>query len=114
MSMPKIESTDINRCSATAALLQSIALEEAAISHILNAEGEKIQKVLSLHSCDCTDILEVNKSVQETIDKITQLEVVLKAKLDLIVPLLEDCCEKKKHPKDDKCNYPMDSFDEMR
>ena len=44
MSMPKIENIDIDKCSAASALLQSIALEEAAISHILNAEGEKIQK----------------------------------------------------------------------
>lgn len=114
MSMPKIEGTDIDRCSATAALLQSIALEEAAISHILNAEGEKIQKVLAMHSCDCKDILEVNKSVQDTIDKITELELVLKAKLDLIVPLLEDCCEKKKHPKDDKYERPMDCYEEKK
>ena len=29
---------------AASSLLESIALEEAAISHILNAEGEKLQK----------------------------------------------------------------------
>lgn len=97
MSMPKIECPDIEKCCAASSLVQSIALEEAAISHILNAEGEKIQKVLSLHNCDCKDILEVNKSVQETVEKITSLEIVLKAKLDLITPILEDC--KKKPPK---------------
>ena len=99
MSMPKIECEHIDKCCAASSLLQSIALEEAAISHILNAEGEKIQKVLSLHNCDCKDILEVNKSVQETVDKITNLEVVLKAKLDLILPVIEDC--KKKPPKEE-------------
>lgn len=98
MSMPKIEHTDIDKCSAAAAILQSIALEGTAISHILNAEGEKIQKVLSLHSCDCKDILEINKSVQETVDKITGLEMVLKAKLDLIVPMLDDCRKKPQKP----------------
>ena len=87
MSMPKIECADIDKCCAASSVLQSIALEETAISHILNAEGEKIQKVLSLHNCDCKDILEVNKSVQDTVDKITSLEIVLKAKLDLIIPL---------------------------
>lgn len=94
MSMPKIECTNIDKCDAASSLLQSIALEEAAISHILNAEGEKIQKALSLHHCDCKDILDVNKSVQDTVDKITSLETVLKEKLDLIVPILKDC-EKK-------------------
>ncbi len=40
MSMPKIECTNISKCCAAASLVQSIALEETAISHILNAEGE--------------------------------------------------------------------------
>lgn len=99
MSMPIIESTNIDKCGAASSLLQSIALEETAISHILNAEGEKIQKILSLHNCDCKDILEVNESVQDTIDKITSLEAVLKEKLDLIVPLVKDC-EKRPHKTD--------------
>lgn len=97
MSMPKIECTNIDKCCAASSLLQSIALEEAAISHILNAEGEKIQKILSLHSCESKEILEVNKSVQDTVDKITSLELILKAKLELVTPLFDDC--KNKPPK---------------
>lgn len=48
MSMPKIECEHIDKCCAASSLLQSIALEETAISHILNAEGEKLQKGISL------------------------------------------------------------------
>lgn len=99
MSMPKIECTNIDKCCAASSLVQSIALEETAISHILNAEGEKIQKVLSMHDCHTKDIIAVNKSVEDMIDKITTLEVVLKSKLDLIKPILDDC--DKKHPKAD-------------
>lgn len=98
MSMPKIECQNIDKCCAASSLVQSIALEETAISHILNAEGEKIQKALCLHNCDCKDILEINKSVQDTVDKITSLEIILKAKLDLITPFLEDCDEKPPKP----------------
>ena len=115
MSMPKIECSDVNKCCAAAAILQSIALEETAISHILNAEGEKIQKALSMHNCDCKDLLEVNKSVQDTIDKITGLELVLKSKLELILPLLEDCDKKKPHKddkKDDCCGWDKDYCEE--
>lgn len=89
----------IDKCCAATSLLQSIALEEAAISHILNAEGEKIQKALSLHNCDYKNILEVNKSVQETIEKVTCLEMILKEKLELIIPLVDDC--DKKQPRDE-------------
>lgn len=53
MSMPKIECPDIDKCAAATSLLQSIALEEAAIAHILNAEGEKLQKAISM---DCRQI----------------------------------------------------------
>lgn len=96
MSMPKIECTNIEKCYAATALLQSIALEEAAISHILNAEGEKLQKAISLHNCDLKDLLEINRSVGEMVEKITNLEIVLKSKLDFLKPILDDC-EKKPH-----------------
>ena len=76
MSMPKIECAHIDKCCAASSLLQSIALEEAAISHILNAEGEKLQKAISL-SCNLNDLLEINKSVEDMVDKLTTLETVL-------------------------------------
>lgn len=94
MSMPKIECNNIDKCCAAASLLQSIALEESAISHILNAEGEKLQKAISMAECSHKDLLDVNKSVEDMVDKITALEIVLKSKLDLIIPIL-DHCEKK-------------------
>ena len=56
--MPCIECKDVDKCCAASALLQSIALEEAAIAHILNAEGEKLQKAISI-SCDQKDLIEV-------------------------------------------------------
>lgn len=95
MSMPKIECTDIDKCCAASSLLQSIALEETAISHILNAEGEKLQKAVSI-ACGQKELIEINQSVESMVDKITSLEIVLKSKLDLIKPILDDCkdCDK--------------------
>lgn len=98
MSMPKIECAHIDKCCAAASLLQSIALEETAISHILNAEGEKLQKAISKSECSQKDLLEVNKSVEDMVDKITALEIVLKSKLDLIAPILDSCGEPPKPP----------------
>ena len=45
MSMPVIAMpcNPITMAQAVTDLLESIALEETALSHILNAEGEKIQ-----------------------------------------------------------------------
>lgn len=50
MSMPKIECANIDKCCAAASLLQSVALEETAISHILNAEGGFLKTARSLLS----------------------------------------------------------------
>ena len=99
MSMPKIECAHVDKCCAAASLLQSIALEEAAISHILNAEGEKIQKAVAMCDRSHKDLIEVNKSVEDMVEKITALELVLKSKLDLIIPILDEC-EKKQKPCD--------------
>lgn len=93
MSMPKIECTKIDKCCAAASLLQSIALEETALSHIINAEGEKLQKAINQCHPTSHELIEVNSSVESMIDKITSLEIVLKAKLDFIAPLLEECPE---------------------
>lgn len=101
MSMPHIECSEVDKCCAASALLQSIALEETAISHILNAEGEKLQKAISI-SCDTNNLIEINKSVENMVDKITNLELVLKSKLDFIAPILDECEDKKPH-KPDEC-----------
>lgn len=73
-------------------ILESIALLEAALSHILNAEGEKIQKVVALASDPC-ELLEVNKSVTKLIKNVTFLELVLYQKLELAKQYSEDECD---------------------
>lgn len=92
MSMPVINMhpNPISAKQAAADLLESIALEETALSHILNAEGEKIQKILSL-DCDFTQILDVNDSVIATISTVAQLEEMLKNKLEAILGSMCGC-----------------------
>lgn len=101
MRMPVIQCTNIDKCCASTSLVQSIALEETAIFHILNAEGEKIQKALAKCDCDIKELLEVNKSVESMVEKITSLEVALKAKLDLVIPILDECGRKPPKPECD-------------
>lgn len=71
-------------------IMESIALIEAALAHILNAEGEKLQKILQ-ETDDIEKILCVNHEIDKTIVQITHLEHVLHAKLTAII----DCrpCE---------------------
>lgn len=62
-------------------VIHSIALAEVGIAHILNAEGEKIQKAVAA-SKTTRELLEVNDSVRDNIIRITQLENQLTLKLE--------------------------------
>jgi len=63
-------------------------MEEMAIAHILNAEGEKLQYVLgTLEEKDpgeitLCDIMAVNKSIQETLREARKTERLLQFKLE--------------------------------
>ena len=81
MSMPKIECPNIDKCCAASSLFQSIALEETAISHILNAEGEKIQKMVALPDVTPEVLLATNKSVESMVNAVSRLEMILQSKL---------------------------------
>ena len=48
MGMPVIKPSTTTRDQAITDIIESVALEETALSHILNAEGEKIQKMVAM------------------------------------------------------------------
>jgi hypothetical protein len=67
-----------------ASVVASIALAEAGAAHILNAEGEKIQKMTEIAG-SADDLIRVNESVSGTIGKIICLENILCRKLECAV-----------------------------
>lgn len=77
-------------CPILLDIITSIAHEEDALACILNAECAKINKILSTYS-DIDTLIAIDTSVQVTIQRITELEGVLQAKLNAILPFLEDC-----------------------
>ena len=81
------------RQQAITNIFQSIALEQAAFSHILSAEEKKIQKAKELDLTN-SEILKINKSMAEMINAITQLETILLGKMELFdaCKYPEDCC----------------------
>ena len=81
MSMPVITPSTVTRTQAISDMIESVALEQTGLSHILNAEGEKIQKVVANGTVE--EILEVNQSVQSVINAVARLEMVLQSKLEL-------------------------------
>lgn len=75
-------------------IMESIALMETSLSHILNAEGEKIQKVLATTD-DIDKILCVNREVNKAIVNATHLEHTLYAKLSALCDcgLCDEVCD---------------------
>ncbi|MEG2570968.1 MAG: carboxypeptidase-like regulatory domain-containing protein [Clostridia bacterium] len=65
-------------------LAESVAYEQSALSHILNAEGEKIQAALAIPQVTPAQLLAVNTSVQDMIDSVSDLECVLRSKLKIV------------------------------
>ncbi len=90
MGMPIIAPSNTTRCQAITDIIESVALEQTALSHILNAEGEKIQKAVAIATKE-DELLEVNKSVESMVGTITALETVLKAKLEIFQNCIQDC-----------------------
>jgi hypothetical protein len=76
----KEDCCDNRCCKEKCDIIESIALQEAGLAHILNAEGEKIQKAVKIASSIC-ELLRVNQSVIETVDSVTRLELALISKL---------------------------------
>lgn len=110
MSLPKIPEMPNIPCIAPSAaislILVSIALEEIGLSHIINAEGEKIQSVVNALDCGkatVCDILAVDKSVSELLRNILKKEILLELKMTEAIEALPKCepCP----PPSQACNF---------
>ena len=65
-------------------LVESIALQENALSHILCAESRKMDAAMKLDGLDLCKLLEVNDSATNMVHAVANLELVLKDKLEFI------------------------------
>lgn len=83
MGMPIITPGTITRGEAVGNIIESVAMEEAAFAHIMNAESEKIMAVVDNANATPEDLLAVNASVKNAISAISRLEMQLQAKLEI-------------------------------
>lgn len=100
MSMPKISdinpNINIKREDTINIIVASIAMEELALAHILNAEGEKLQYVLGTlegnvpDEVTICDIMAVNESIQRTLRNVIKTEMLLQFKLEDAIELAEN------------------------
>ena len=83
MGMPVITPGKGTRKQAITDLIQSVALQETALSHLLNAEGEKMQKFIATEGVTTSQLMDLNKSVTKLVSAISRLEMMFTAKLEL-------------------------------
>lgn len=88
MGMPIITPGTITREDSVGNIIESIAMEEKSIAHILNAESEKVAAVINMPNVTADELLMVNKSVKNAVDTVIQLELALKAKLELFQSMI--------------------------
>jgi len=89
MSLPSFPNVNppIQREDAVNQILSSIAMEELGLSHILNAEGEKMQYILgtlpglSGPAATVKDVLSANESVRGLLETAVQNQIFLKGKM---------------------------------
>lgn len=99
MSEPTVPFIDIEREQVIILLLESIALEEIALAHILNAEAEKMQLVVGtlsgitpwLGPPTARELIELNEDIDSLIHVIIKKEMLLLLKLeDILSIIIED------------------------
>lgn len=105
MSLPTIPdispNISLDRCDAINLLLSSIAMEEIGLSHILNAEGEKLQSFLKTCPDELHDYLKINDSINKTLRTVVKSQILLQFKLEDVISIDEvsgcnSCPPKKK------------------
>ncbi len=75
---------------ALADIVESIAHQENGIAKILDSESKKICRAISMAEC-VDDLLKVNKSVQDTIKQINNVQIVLISKLQEVSDICDGC-----------------------
>ena len=65
-------------------LLESIALQESALSHSLCAERQKMKTAMAMKEVDLCKLLEINDSATNMVHAVANLELALKDKLEFI------------------------------
>ena len=90
MSMPSFpkDGANMTREQALTMVVASIAMEESALSRVIDAEGDKLRYILDRCRDDGSEetpkeILDANESVTRLLDAVAQNQLILRGKLDL-------------------------------
>lgn len=90
MGMPVITQSEGTREQAITDIITSVALEQAAISHILNAAGEELQLAVAVSATN-EELISINSSIMGLLTNSKDLEEVLLSKLEVVINSESEC-----------------------
>lgn len=85
MGMPIITPGNTTADQAITNLIESVAMQETSLSHILNAEGEKMESIIDIEGTSTDELLRMNHSAELMVSAVTRLELILQGKVELFV-----------------------------
>lgn len=73
---------DVTQVQALTDLLESIALEETALAHLINAEAEKVQNLAAAAGTDTQTAIEIQEAVRGVLATALKMQMLLQFKLE--------------------------------
>ncbi|WP_327920102.1 hypothetical protein [Bacillus paramycoides] len=96
MSLPNIPDIQphitLTREEVINLLLSSIAMEELGLSHLLNAEAEKIQKIIKKDCLSVKEAIATQESVEKILRNIIKTQMLLQFKLEDVLKVPSKDC----------------------
>lgn len=90
----------VNKEQAYTNILESIALEETALAHIINAEGEKIQASVAMlynGTMNATEVIDFQVNVSNVMKTLIKMQMLLQFKLEETVNAICNECPDHDH-----------------
>jgi len=110
MGMPVIQLENLDLESAYRNIIGSVALETAALSHILNAEGEKLQRIVGLPGTDVETLLNINDSVSAMVAQVNEIQESLLRKVKHSMKVLKRIVGEEPDGRIQKTEEPHDYY----
>lgn len=74
------------KSQAVTDIIESIALEETGLAHIINTESEKLQRGIAL-ATNIDELISLNSSVKDTLKDVIKIQILLQFKLEEIAKI---------------------------
>lgn len=72
-------------------VVESVTLEQKAISALINAEGQKIQNFIKSSQLSYSEAIKLNSSVTGTLNSLLNLETILQEKIEIVKDQIGEC-----------------------